>query len=370
MRANRWWCAVFCVGLLTALVAFQGVFFAAHAVDVKELRQAERDMFGGKAEKAMAALENIKAKLSQAKQADPNNPQVKTYEGKFKKLVKDLERRTGKDLGGGSLTAAQASAKADLPPKPEAKPLEKKEAAQPAPAVQEAKPAEQTQAAAPQQAAADAKLPYNARRPAEMAGRDLDRIEGSLERLGDPNWNQDQLLDNMNKSLESARKNLENARAEAGKKGVTSHAEFDSLEARIQQAEQKIAGAVQGVAESKEAAAASANEVTADVDALKATYDRVSSLFQKATGSAIYYNKVEETGALIEEIEQFEKNDLAEIQKQMAAFGEKYGTTEDAIDQKADAMGYVNNSYRASFAYTELENCINQPGTLVRNASF
>ena len=136
MRANRWRCAVFCVGLLAALVAFQGGFFPVHAVDVKDLlkqvnkdlRQAERDMFGGKAEKAVAALENIKAKLGQAKQADPNNPQVKSCEGKFKKLVKDLERRTGKDLGGGSLTAAAASSKPDLAPKPEAKPLEKKAA--------------------------------------------------------------------------------------------------------------------------------------------------------------------------------------------------------------------------------------------------
>jgi len=465
MRADRWRCAVFCAGLLVALLAFQGVFFEARAVDAKdllkqvnkELRQAERDMFGGKAEKAIASLENIKAKLSQAKEADPNNPKVKSYESKFKKLVKDLERRTGKDLGGGSLTAAQASTETDLPskpeakplekteaaqsepaqgeadelakeagslilkaernmfsgkneeaasqldqaasmiagikaqdaghaklaslerdfgqvqkkleakmpkagsstetqlpPKPEVKPLEKKEAAQPAQETQEAKPAKEAQAA-PKQAAADAKLPYNARRPAEMAGRDLERIEGSMEKLGNPDWNQDQLLDNMNKSLESARKNLESARAEAEKKGVTSHPEFDALEARIQEAEQKIAGAVQGVAESKEAAAASANEVTADVDALKATYDRVLPVLEKATGSVMYYNKVEETEALIDQIEQFEKNDLAKIQEQMAAFGEKYGTTKDAIDQKADAMGYVNNYYRASFAYTELE---------------
>jgi hypothetical protein len=422
-----------------------------------ELRQAERDMFGGKAEKAMAALENIKAKLSQAKQADPNNPKVKTYESKFKKLVKDLERRTGKDLGGGSLTAAQASTETklapkpeakplekkqadqpepaqgeadelakeagslirkaernmfsgkneeaasqldqaasmiagikgqdpghsklaslerdfgqvqkkleskmpkagsstetQLPPKPEAKPLEKKQAAQPAQEAQETKPAEEAEAA-PKQAAADAKLPYNARRPVEMAGRDLDHIESSMERLGDSNWNQDQLLDNMNRRLESARKNLESARAEAEKKGVTTHPEFDTMEARIQDAEQKIAGAVQGVAKAKETAAASANEVTADVDALKATYDRVLPVLEKATGSVMYYNKVEETEALIEQIEQFEKNDRTKIQEEMAAFGKKYGTTRDEIDKKADAMGYVNTSYRASFAYSELE---------------
>jgi len=117
--------------ILFFLVLFQFIAFPSHATDVKELlreissdlRQAERNMFGGKAEQAIASLETLKAKILQAKEADPNNPQVKTSENKFKKLVKDLERRTGKDLGGGSLTAAGAGTKTDLPPQPSAKPL-------------------------------------------------------------------------------------------------------------------------------------------------------------------------------------------------------------------------------------------------------
>ena len=76
----------------------------------KELRQAEKDMFAGKTEKAISALEPIKGRLIELKVADPNNPGVKTAENKYKKLVKDLERRTGKDLGGGTLTAAAAAA--------------------------------------------------------------------------------------------------------------------------------------------------------------------------------------------------------------------------------------------------------------------
>ena len=367
MRENRIRRALVCAGFLVALIALPGLVATAHAVDVKgllkdvnkELRQAQRDMFGGKAEKAVASLPGIEKKLAEAKAADPNNPQVASYEKKYEKLVKDLERRTGKDLGGGSITAAGSSAGLDLPPKPEAAPMPEKKAASTVPAKSDAGAPAASEAAptktAPKKAAADAKLPYNARRPAQMAGQDLDGIEGSLGKLGAPNWNQDQLLDNMKRRLESARKNLESSKAEAAKKGVNTHPDFDALETRIQQAEQKIAGAVSGVAEAKKEAAASASEVTADVDALKAVYDKVEPVLQKATGSVIYYNDLRPAEALIEEIEQFEKSDLAGVKEAMATFGGKYGTTEDAIDEKAKSMGYENSYYRASFAYTELE---------------
>ena len=97
----------------------------------KELRQAQKDMFAGKNEEAVAALKGIRDLLLQAKEADPNNPKVKSYEGKYKKLVKDLERKTGQDLGGGSLTAAQSSGQGPAAAeKPQAKPLPEKKAAE------------------------------------------------------------------------------------------------------------------------------------------------------------------------------------------------------------------------------------------------
>ena len=365
MRSDRHRYAVCFAGLLSALFVFQGLVSLAHAADVKallnqvnkELRQVQRDMFGGKTEKAVASLEKIREKLLQARQADPNNPQVKSYEGKYEKLVKDLERRTGKDLGGGSLTAAGSSTQPGLAPKPEPKPVEQKAAA-PAPAQGEADdagpPAKKEAPKVSKAAGSDAKLPYNARRPVENAGRDLQRVESSIERLGNPDWNQDQLVENMKKSLESARKNLESGRAEAAKKGVTSHPEFDAIEAGIREAEQKIAEAGEGVAQAKQAAAASSGEVTADVEALKAEYDRVLPVLEKATGSVIYYNDLETAAALAEQIEGFERNDLAGVRERMAAFASKYGSTEAEIDEKADAMGYVNNYYRASYPYTEL----------------
>jgi len=364
IRHATWW-----VMFLVTLFFLKGFVPSVHAADVKvmlkqlnkELRQANKDMFGGKAEKAIASLENIKKHLLEVKEADPNSPQVKSYENKYKKLVKDLERRTGQDLGGGTLTAAQASTKADLPPTPKVKPVTEKKADSSATA--QNADSEPVKGAAPEsvkategtsQKSAAAKLPYNARRPMEIANRDLQMVESSIKKLSNPKMNADQLIKNMNKYLENAQKNLQIGREEAAKKGVNSHPDFDALEAGIREAKQKIAQAEEGVAESKEKAAASAEEVNTDVEVLKVSYDRAQPVFEKATGSTIYYNDLAPAKTLLEQIEQFEKTDLPEIKRKLAAFGEKYGTTKDEIDQKADAMGYVNNYYRASFFYLQL----------------
>ena len=116
---------IFLLGAFTSLLIAQDTAILLKTVD-KELRQAERDMFSGKTEKAIASLENIEKNLAIVKEKDPNNPKLKTAENKFKKLVKDLERRTGKDLGGGTLTAAETSIQTAVPPKPEAKPMPEK----------------------------------------------------------------------------------------------------------------------------------------------------------------------------------------------------------------------------------------------------
>ncbi len=365
IRHATWW-----VVFLVTLFFLKGFVPSVHAADAKamikqinkDLRQANKDMFGGKTEKAIASLENIKKQLLEVKEADPNNPQVMSYENKYKKLVKDLERRTGQDLGGETLTAAQASTQANLPPTPKVKPVTEKKADFPAAtqnaASEPAKGAASESAKAiegtSQKSAAAAKLPYNARRPIENANRDLQMVDSSIQKLGNPKMNADQLIKNMNKYLENARKNFQTGKAEAAKKEVNSHPDFDALEAGIQEAEEKIARAEKGVAESKEKASAAAGEVNTDVEALKVSYDRVQPVLEKATGSAIYYNDLAAVKTILEQIEQFEKTDLPEIKQKMAAFGEKYGTTEDEIDEKADAMGYVNNYYRASFFYIQL----------------
>jgi hypothetical protein len=321
----------------------------------KELRQAEKDMFAGKTEKAISALEPIKGRLIELKVADPNNPGVKTAENKYKKLVKDLERRTGKDLGGGTLTAAGTSTQTALPPKPEAKPLSDKAASAPATGDMETVAKETATPAQAAKAAAPAKLPNDARRPLSEATSQISRIDGKIERLNDPKsgFNKKQLVDNIDKSLAQARTKLDEAKALAAKKGVTSHPDFDKAETDLAAAEKKAAEAKQGFDEAQAAAAASSKEVDADVKVLLDEYKRVEPLFAKATGYVGHYNDLKPVKELLSEIEHFEKNDLDKINTEMKTFAQKYGSTREEIDQKADAMGYSGQN-RASFPFTEL----------------
>ena len=157
----------------------------------------------------------------------------------------------------------------------------------------------------------------------------------------------------MDKSLTRARTKFDEAKALAAKKGVTSHPDFDKTAADLAAAEQKVAKAKQQYEATKTAAAASSKEVDADVKALLVEYNRVKPLFEKATGYVTHYNDLEPVKRLLSQIENFEKNDLNKINDAMKAFAQKYGSTREKIDQKAEAMGYSGQG-RASFPYTAL----------------
>ena len=66
-----------------------------HAQDVKallnqfnkDIRQVQRDMFSGKDEKSIAALEGLQGLLKQIETLDPSHPQLKTSQNK---LIEDL----------------------------------------------------------------------------------------------------------------------------------------------------------------------------------------------------------------------------------------------------------------------------------------
>lgn len=352
------------VGLLVLALCFYTVF-PAGAEDAKtllnevskQLRQAEKDMFAGKTENAIAALDPIKEHLSKVKADEPNNPGLKSMEKKYEKLVKDLERRTGKDLGGGTLTAAGASTETALPSRPEVKAMPEKEAPDPLAVTNDTEappePAGHPETARAPTSEGAAGLPHAARRPLDKARADIGRIDGYIYRLEDPTWNRDQAVGNMDQALRSARKNLDEAKALAAEKGLPSHPDLDQAEADLAEAEEKADQAKQAYEESKTAAAAQAEEVNADVQALLDEYNRVQPVFAKAPGVVIYYNDLKPVKALLADIEDFEGKDLENIRAKMDAFARKYGTTKDEIDKKADAMGYSGQN-RASFPYREL----------------
>ncbi len=321
----------------------------------KEMRQAEKDMFAGKFDKAIVALDPIKGRLIELKAADPNNPGLKRAENKYKKLVKDLERRTGKDLGGGTLTASAISSQAVLPSKPEAKDMpDKKPLATAAgnPETAAVKTVSQTKTT---KTSAQAKLPNAAKRPLREATTQIGRVHGYIKKLNDPSakFNKKQLVDNMDKSLVRARSKLNEAKELAAKKGVASHPDLDSAETDLAVAEKNATEARQGYRKAQGEAAASSKEVNEDVKALLAEYKRVEPLFEKATGYVMHYNDLQPVRELLIQIENFEKNDLNRINENMETFAGKYGSTREDIDNKAEAMGYAGQG-RASFTYTAL----------------
>jgi hypothetical protein len=118
-------------------------------------------------------------------------------------------------------------------------------------------------------------------------------------------------------------------------------------------AEQKAAEAKRRFSEGQAAIAAASKDVDADIKNLLDEYKRVEPLFEKATGTVMYYNDLAAVKELLSQIESFENNDLEKINTSMKTFSQKYGSTADEIDMKADAMGYTGQN-RASFPYTGL----------------
>ena len=335
------------VAILASLVLSTLVAAAESGVTLKqvnnEIRAAQRDMFSGKKEKAMASLENIKKHLTLIKADDPNNPGLALTENKFKKLVKDLERRTGKNLGGGTLTAAATSSETKMAPKP----LAKKVAAH---------KSETAHTLSRGATSAGGKLPYAARKPYSTAARLVNSTESTISKLNDPAYSGDkeQLVGDMQKKISQAKQSLAKAKKLAAAQGVASHPDFDALELKIANAEKSMAAAQSGYAENKAAAQASAGQVDADVAELKTALDQVQPLFDKATGYVFSYNDLKALEDVIAQIENFEKNDLDAIKTKMQTFAAKYGTTKNEIDAKADGMGYAGTYYKASYPYTAL----------------
>ena len=73
---------ILCGFLLSGL---NNMVYAESAKDIlnqinKEIRKAERDMFSGKIDKAIASLDPIRELFGKVKKADPNNPKIKTME--------------------------------------------------------------------------------------------------------------------------------------------------------------------------------------------------------------------------------------------------------------------------------------------------
>lgn len=293
----------------------------------KLMRQASRDMFSGKKDQAVTSALKARELIGQAETAEPSNPRVATAKKKLQKLIRDLERRTGQDLGGGSATArASASGATSLPPTRATGSSDK-----------------------------PAKLPYHARQAVSGLDNEFRMLERDISKIADPAYKHDkkQIIERVPKRFAIIREALAKGREEAKKKGMESHPLFDQIQARLAEDEKKFAAAQASHGQQSAAAAANEGEVNADVKALRELYDKVQPVFAKATGTVIYYNDMKPVQELLVVIQEFEKGPRAEVVAMLESFGKKYGQSAADIDKKTQAMGYSGQG-RAGYAYEEL----------------
>ncbi|MCU0286550.1 MAG: hypothetical protein MUF15_09130 [Acidobacteria bacterium] len=295
-----------------------------------QLRQSERQMFSGKKDEAVALYLEAAALFDQANQAEPANAQVKTLEQKLSKLKKDLEKRTGSPIGGGTPPAAEKPGPAATLSTP---------------------PAEPSKTGTPKDPT-KATIPYNARKPMQDAQNQLRSLENNFKQLQDADpASSVSLVSRIENNLSYGRQMLKEAVDEASKTGAGNHPDLEKIAADFYEAESRLAQAKQKVAEQGAQSAAMTGEVNTDCDALKSEYERLRPVLDKC--GIIYYNDLEPLKEQIAIIEEFERVELPGLKEKLTTFECKYGATRDEINKKADEAGYSGVT-RAADGWTML----------------
>lgn len=278
-----------------------------------DLRQAERQMFNGKAAEAMEIVVKTGELIGQVKNADPQNAMIKGHESKFLKLKGDLEKRLNKPAASAPSSAAAVPA-----------------------------------GGVPKQA----DLPWDARKPMQDMKDSLRVVERNLQQLeAAPADEKASWMKRIDEYLQAAKNSLESAKNEAGRKGVSTHPDFDEALSKIAEAENRYASARSSAVSSINAASEKSGRTDADIAELKAERGRLIEFFNQA--AVPYYNDLEPMRKMLNSLEAFEKNEGASLKKRLDEFSSKYGTTKEEIDAKAASEGYSGND-RPSWAWEEL----------------
>jgi hypothetical protein len=146
-------------------------------------------------------------------------------------------------------------------------------------------------------------------------------------------------------NLEYMKQNLQEAKDQAAKKGVDNHPDFDDAQQKINEAEKNYQSLKQDYDKQVAAAKNKNDKIGSDSEGIKKLYsDLRNQIFDKATGTAIYFNKPAEAEQLLKDIEAFEKSDQSRVEKTLQEFAAKYGDTEEAI-KKSTGDWQTANSY-------------------------
>lgn len=208
-----------------------------------------------------------------------------------------------------------------------------------------------------------AKLHPDVQRGLTSAVRALDQSDKYVQEAQDASNSQEKeaIVKKLRFQLDKASADLKEAEEAAVAKGQSGHPELLQARARLSDLEKKYEAVKDDTAQTVAGEKAAVAGAAAMAKEMKKDYDRLNEqVFSKAPGSPIYYNTPEEPLDLIVRIEAFEKDELPGLKERLAQFERELGTDKDAIDAKAEADGYDDPYYRASWAWEKMREGIQQ----------
>ena len=313
----------------------------------KDIRTSERQMFSGKNDEAIAGIQSVRTIIESIKQEDPNNRNIKNLENKVKKIVKSIERKTGRNLGGGSGTV-QASSKQTLPDKPAVKPI--------------SRPLSANKSAV--KAASSEKLSHKVRQLIKEARTNVASAEDKVKMLSQPRFAKMTLKQKtkmVDRTASRARQKLEEAKVLAAAEGVVDHPDFNDIAQRLTAIDALVSSDTAKADKQEQQKVATGAAIKGDFESLQAARENAENMLGKYSGGkAIYYNKLEEAEAMFAVIEKFENNSKQALLQQQKDFGSKHGTTAEAIDGKAKAVGYWPTYHAPSGPYLGITELVQQ----------
>ena len=270
-----------------------------------ELRVTEKKMFSGKKSEALLHLQTAGALLNHLEGAKLDENELKILKTKYEKIKKDLMKRMGRKTSQSKENRKQK--------KPSIKVTNLSD-----------------------------KLPYHAKQKMREFDNLYRTAEYSLKKMeeakhGDTTTPPEKYAKQIKEIIPKLQRVLDEAKTEAREKGVESHPDLMAAQEKIDAIPgrlQEISGEVKAV--QSESAAKSAGIAT-DIDTLNKKFNILrEKIFNKATGTPIYYNDLKPVKELLAVIEEFETSERKSCEEFLAEFSKKYGSTRDAVTKNTD----------------------------------
>ena len=294
-----------------------------------ELRAAERKMFGGKKEEAVTHLQAVKGLLEKIEKAEPGQKDLKSLNSKYAKIKKDLDKRMGR--------SSTVTAQPKTTPVPQKRVSTRKTSPTRSSSSKVSK-----KAPVASSSSASAKLPYHAKQKLKEFDNLYRSVEHSFRKMeeaksGNTTTSPEKYAKQIKGTIPKLQSFLNEAKEAASEKGAEGDSALKLAQEKINAISdnlEKVSGEVKAIQAGNATKSAG---IAGDIEILNKEFTRLESkIFNKATGTAIYYNDLKPVKELLEKIEDFEKNDREKAEEILNDFSEKYGETRDEVTEKTD----------------------------------